>query len=79
MTVKMPGMSGMGECVLCGDSFAVNVWLGENIHFIAVDGFDLRLPMHTKCSRKFQELIGKDWAELPDGPLRREFAESYAR
>lgn len=79
MKVRMPGISGMGECVLCGDSFAINVLLGENYHFVSVDGFDIQLPMHAKCSRKFNELIGQDWTALPDGPLRREFAESAAK
>lgn len=78
MTVKMPGMNGMGECVLCGDSFAVSTWLGESFSMVAIDGFDIRLPMHQKCSKNFAGSIGKSWEELPAGPLREEYARSFA-
>jgi hypothetical protein len=78
MEVRMPGICGMGECVLCGDSFAISTWLGESISLVLVDGFDVRLPMHNKCSKTFEDMIGKDWTDLPEGPLRKEFAASFA-
>lgn len=77
MIIKIPGLHGLGECVMCGAYFGVQVWLGENICWEAVDGFDVQLPMHQKCSKNFRELIGKSWIELPEGPLRREFSSSY--
>jgi len=76
--VSYPGIGGsLGECVLCGECFAREVMLGESVHMIHVDGFERDLPIHGKCLEVLKQ-NGKDWRTLPEGPLRKEFAEANA-
>lgn len=74
MRVDYPGIGGsLGQCVLCGESFALEVITGKSVPVIDVAGFDRTLPIHGKCV-KVMKANGKDWRTLPNGPLRREFA-----
>jgi hypothetical protein len=79
MRLNLPGPGGsLGECVLCGESFALEIITGKSVNMIAVDGFSRDLPIHAKCLITLKA-NGKDWRTLPDGPLRREFAEANSR
>lgn len=77
MRVDYPGIGGsLGQCVLCGDSFALEVLLGESVPRIGIDGFSKDLPVHQKCVDAIKP--GDPWESLPEGPLRREYAEHFA-
>ncbi|MGA9668385.1 MAG: hypothetical protein WBQ94_04210 [Terracidiphilus sp.] len=76
MRRDLPGIGGsLGECVLCGESFAFEVLLGKAVNMIEIKGFSKELPIHGKCLTAL-EANGKDWRTLPEGPLRREFAKA---
>ena len=80
MKFSVPGIGGsLGECIICGTSFAMEVMLGRFIHTISIDGFDcdVGMPVHDKCLTVLQE-NQNDWHGLPDGPLRQELAKSEA-
>jgi hypothetical protein len=82
MKISLPGIGdSLGECVLCGECFATEILLGQMVPMIGIDGFgDTSLPIHKKCQEKMQELVsaGAQWDALPDGPLRREYAEHFS-
>jgi len=76
MKIDYPGIGGsLGECCVCGKSFCKEVLLGQSVATGKLDGFDLDLPLHKECADLLQNISAttKDWRELPEGPLRREF------
>lgn len=79
MRISYPGIGGsLGECVLCGESFCLEVLTGKSIPLIGIDGFDKDLPFHKKCVDAMTALPKPlRWEALPDGPLRREYASVY--
>lgn len=78
MRVDYPGIGGsLGECVICGKDFALEVMLGRTISTAKLEGFERELPMHKKCLDAVPEDMS--WEKLPDGPLRREFAEHFEK
>lgn len=78
MKVDRPGIGGsLGECVLCGKSFALEVITGKSIATVHMDGFGYTaLPLHGACLETLEGMKGQGWEKLPDGPLRREFEKS---
>lgn len=79
MRLDYPGIGGsLGQCVICGDSFALEVIMGKNIPMIGMDGFERDLPLHQKCLDKLMEIKGTGWENLPDGPLRQEYEKTLA-
>lgn len=80
MKIDLPGIGGsLGECVLCGNSFALEVITGKSVEMINISGFSRPLPMHAKCVVAIQTIVTthKDeqdiWKHLPNGPLKREY------
>ena len=74
MRVYYPGLGGsLGECVLCGQPFAYEVLMSKPVRMIHVEGFARDLPVHTKC---LPNIKNGDWKDLPEGPLRKEFARA---
>ena len=62
MRVSLPGIGGnLGECVLCGECFALELILGRDVSMIHISGFDQELPFHQKCAEKLEGLRGKNW------------------
>lgn len=79
MRIDYPGIGGsLGQCVLCGDSFASEVIFGRNVPMIGIDGFSKDLPVHAKCLEGLMKIKGEGWEKLPEGPLRKEYAEVFA-
>ena len=75
----MPGPAGsLGVCALCGEGFLKEILLGENVHSIEIEGFDKDVCLHAKCLEVLKK-NGTDWKTLPDGPLRRAYAEAARR
>jgi len=73
MRVDIPGIGGsLGQCVVCGESFATEVIMGQSVDMMRVRGIDANLPIHRKCKEKLP--TDGDWKKLPPGPLREEFA-----
>ena len=73
----MPGPGGsLGRCVLCGKSFVTETLMSltgcksSRINTIEIDGIDGDLCIHAKCQEQLEELRGKGWEALPEGPLR---------
>jgi hypothetical protein len=72
MKVDIPGIgSSLGQCVVCGDTFALEVIMGKSVGMMRVKGIDANLPIHRKCKDKLPK--DGDWKKLPAGPLREEF------
>jgi hypothetical protein len=79
MKLDYPGIGGsLGQCVLCGESFAMEVILGKNVPMIGIDGFGKDLPVHQKCLDSLMKIKGQGWESLPEGPLRQAYAEHFA-
>lgn len=77
MTIGMPGIGGsLGQCQVCGEPFTREVVMGESVQVGRIPGFDEDIAVHTKCVEVLQS--GCEWTELPDGPLRKVFAEHFA-
>jgi hypothetical protein len=76
--IDYPGIGGsLGECIICGKCFALEVITGRSVPMIAIGGFgDRSLPLHQACKEKLTK--GMAWEDLPEGPLRREYAEQLA-
>jgi hypothetical protein len=73
---NMPGIGGsMGMCGLCGDGFLMEIMLGKRVQTIEITGFDKDVCLHDKCMAVL-EANGPDWRSLPDGPLRRAYANA---
>jgi len=72
-----PGGS-LGQCVLCGATFLVEILMGKSVHVIEVPGIDGDLAIHERCQDQMTELLGHPWQDLPDGPLRRAYAKAEA-
>jgi hypothetical protein len=49
--------------------------LDDDYEDFSVDGIERLLQCHGKCKAALV-IAGKDWAALPDGPLRRAFADA---
>lgn len=81
MRIDLPGIGGsLGQCVLCGECFAAEVIFGRGVPMISIDGFARDLPVHQKCVEKMQALKSPfSWENLPEGPLRREYAEAIEK
>lgn len=78
MKVDYPGIGGsLGECVLCGESFALEVMFGRSVPMLGIENFERDLPVHQKCLDSIEP--GGPWEELPEGPLRREYALAFEK
>lgn len=72
MRIDIPGIGGsLGECVVCGQNFALEVITGKRVDMMRVSGLDADLPLHKKCRKDLPK--DGDWKKLPEGPLRQEF------
>ena len=75
----VPGPGGsLGECALCGESFVREVLTGRAVHFIEIPGIKEELCLHKGCVETLEAARGKGWEGLPEGPLRRAYAEAAA-
>lgn len=78
MRVDRPGIGGsLGQCVVCGDTFALEILTGKSVDMMRVNGIDADLPLHRKCKKKLPK--DGDWKKLPEGPLRQEFEQVAKR
>ena len=73
---NMPGVGGsLGMCAVCGDGFIKEILLGEQVQMIEIVGMDKDVCVHDKCLTVLQN-NGPNWRNLPEGPLRRAYAEA---
>jgi len=73
----MPGPGGsMDQCAVCGESFIIEVLLGNSIESFSVNGIDAVLYSHKPKCKDILVGCGKDWKKLPAGPLRKAFEEA---
>lgn len=80
--VSIPGVGGsLGECVVCGQSFAKEIMLGESVGSLGIEGIDANLPVHHECAETVTKMCGK-WKDIrdafPEGPLKKCFDEQLA-
>lgn len=84
----MPGIGGsLGQCALCGKTFTTQILMSmsgfndedQRVHTGHLEGFDEDLCFHQKCKEQLEKLNGGSWEALPDGPIRKAFAEAAAR
>lgn len=70
----MPGIGGsLGECALCGQSFAMEVILHKAVPSFKVKGCNQTFVAHEMCIKAFE---GKTVLELPEkSVLRRAYIE----
>jgi len=83
-TIKysIPGIGGsLGECVVCGESFAKELMLGESVGSLGIEGISANLPVHHKCAENVTKMCGM-WKDIrgnfPEGPLKKCFDEQLA-
>lgn len=79
LRLDRPGPGGsLGECVVCGKNFFVEVIMGKSVRLIRIPAFDDDLPVHEQCKETLAKIhrAGGQWSELPDGPLRRVMLEA---
>jgi hypothetical protein len=71
----MPGPGGsLGECGVCGKSFAFEILTGQHVRIVGHPDLQQDFPVHQSCHvllEQFNE--SHDWHMLPDGPLRKVF------
>lgn len=79
----IPGVGGsLGLCAICGDTFLEVILLGTTCQSFHVPGIDKTLYGHHKCLELLEDIRdnkGGDWHVLPEGPLRRCFAEVHGK
>ena len=72
-----PGIGGgLGKCAVCGGDFAKEILLGRGVHKFAMDGFKDDLCAHEKCMGDLEHARGNGWETLPQGPIRKAFADA---
>lgn len=72
-----PGIGGgLGQCAVCGDSFVKEILIGCMIPTVGIDGIAGDLCLHDKCLELMQSIKGTGWENLPEGPLRKIYAEA---
>lgn len=75
MITGMPGINGsLGCCAICGKDFLSEILTNRKVKTFAMDGFDMNLCAHAGCFKLLKD--GMDWRTLPDGPLRKAYAEA---
>jgi hypothetical protein len=52
--------------------------MNKNIPMIAIDGIVGDLCLHQACLEKLKEAEGTGWENIPEGPLRKVYAEAAA-
>ena len=79
----VPGIGGsLGMCAICEDPFISEILFGECCVSFHVPGIDPTLYAHKDCMAKLEDIRDNhagDWTLLPEGPLRRCFAEYAPR
>lgn len=79
---SIPGIGGsLGECIVCGGTFITELLLGQSIRMVRSETIDASLPAHVTCADLLLEIsqTHRDWKLLPEGPLRRFYAELDAQ
>ena len=75
-TYAWPGIGGsLGKCAVCGESFAKELLLGENIAVLGLKECEQDFPVHKECQANV--LYIHDWRDLPVGPLRNSFEKRF--
>ncbi len=75
MIAGMPGIGGsLGECQVCGRIFLAEIVMNSGVLTGRVPGIDCDLAVHRECAKLLT--ADRPWAELPEGPIRRAFAEA---
>jgi hypothetical protein len=70
----MPGPGGsLGQCAVCGKSFAVETICGKSVQSFTVKGIDGVLFTHDACMETLKQCEGENWVN--PGPLRKAFEE----
>jgi hypothetical protein len=78
MKLDYPGIGGsLGECVVCGECFALEILMGRSIATVEIPGFERSLPLHPRCLEEMESIRGQGWESLPEGPLRQAYAEHF--
>ena len=79
----VPGIGGsLGLCAVCDRSFAVECITGESVVSFRVPGIAPTLYAHKDCISTLENIRDNkdgDWTQLPEGPLRRCYAETSER
>jgi len=70
----VPGISGLGQCALCGESFLAEIILGKTIQRFSVAGCGSDLVAHKDCLNKY---ASKDFPDLPEkSPLKQAWEDA---
>lgn len=78
-SIKIPGPGGsLGECAICGKTFTTEIILGQSVPSFRVDMLDADLPAHKDCLEVVKKITDGDWRKVPEGPIRRFFADCDA-
>ena len=78
----MPGVGGsLGTCVICGDSFALQVLTGQSVQSLSLGWIEQTCYGHDKCISILQETIKTnpdDWAKQfpPESPIHKTYVEA---
>ena len=87
MTIHgVPGPGGsLGCCGVCGENFMKETILdlagmeGGKVKSIHVEGLDGDICVHADCYQHLERGRDEGWETLPEGPLRRAFADAVRR
>ena len=77
----IPGVGGsLGLCAVCDKTFLNEILFGTLCTSFHVPGIDKTLYAHNDCIKLLEDIRDNqagDWTKLPEGPLRRCFAECH--
>lgn len=79
---ERPGIAGtVGECVVCGKTFIVELLTGAGVQCVELAGFKREngepalVTLHERCLPALERGRDDGWQALTEGPLRRYYAE----
>lgn len=85
----MPGPGGnLGQCVVCGESFVVETLMslsgcGGMVKIFHIEGIEGDVCVHDRelknCAKALEKARDEGWETLPEGPLRKVYAEAFAQ
>ncbi len=81
----LPGPGGsLGQCAVCGETFITETVLSmfgspRYIRQVSINNIDGDVCIHEKCMAAMERARDDGWETLPEGPLRKVFAEAAAQ
>lgn len=75
----LQGMPSLGKCVVCDGTFTIELITNSSIRTAAFDGIEGEFCVHDRCIPILEKANEEGWETLPEGTLRRGYAEVDAK